>query len=288
MKWLVADSLSCPEQFFASHLDSYSHFLREAGEDALAAEVGVAGDFRFDPDWEHAPDELPDVGDIDIVFMLDRYHWQSAFPRHVKRVAQVAAVCSPMPWEVRKPDGSPAFDLVLSSIPSMVEQARAAGCRAEYMPLAFDLRARACGMGVKRDLGCIFIGSVGSNHRRRTELLRELSDVVTVMPAVYGREMFRTLARARVVFNPHAEWAGGIKNNMRSFEASGMMATVVTDAAPAPEFVPGRVFTDAASAREMIRLSLADDYGSLDSYETLARGTYESRIPRLLEIARSL
>ena len=208
VKWLVADSLSCPEQFFCSHLSSYAHFLREAGEDARSycMTLDAPGvDYR----------EGDTFARPDVVFALDRYdrcaswHWglDVAARTPVKRIAQVAAICNPMPWDVRKPDGSPAYDLVISSIPWMIDEARAKGCRAEYMPLAFDARARVCGMGVKRDLDCIFVGTVGPNHKRRTELLAALSDIVTVLPPVFGRQYFATLARAKVVFNPHSEWS---------------------------------------------------------------------------------
>ena len=33
MKWLVLDSLYTPEQFFCSHLDAYSWYLAQAGEE---------------------------------------------------------------------------------------------------------------------------------------------------------------------------------------------------------------------------------------------------------------
>ena len=142
MRWLIADSLSCPEQFFASHLDATTHYLREAGEDARSFCLNISS----------GPWDVHEGGRLvpaDVVFALDRYDrcasWRGALP-HAKFIAQVAAVTPVRPWEVRKPDGSPAYDLVLSSIPHMVEQARAAGCRAEYMPLAFDTRARVCGM----------------------------------------------------------------------------------------------------------------------------------------------
>ncbi len=294
MKWLVYDSLSTQEQYFGSHLSSYSHYLREAGEDVNEWCLSF-------PTPPVPPGWLRFTSDPDVVFALDRYEQVAEWTRFgTTMIAQIAARVPVMPWNVRRTDGKPVYDLILSSIPAMVEEARAAGCRAEYMPLAFDTRARVCGMGVKRDLDCIFIGTVGSNHARRTKLLEELRDVVTVMPPVFGREYFRTLARARVVFDPHAEWSAGAANNMRMFEAAGMGCEVMIDGHfPRLEDDPddglpfGYSFDpdEPAKARSLIRDAIdwwPNDHGNLE--QVLAKHTYEheSRIPRLIELARSL
>lgn len=307
--WLVADSLYCPEQFFCSHLDSYSHYLREAGEMVFikCLSPGMAGNcgdrsVGFRDLWWH-DNACRDAGrcvygeNAEFLFALDKYDVMGAAPGFKKRIAQVAALVSPMPWKVRNADGSPAFDLIVSSIPWMVEEARAAGCRAELMPLAFDTRTRVCGMGVKRDLDCIFIGTTGPNHKRRTELLGELSDVVTVLPPVFGRKMFRTLARARVVFSAHAEWARGTANCMRLFESAGVGAAIVSDGIRPDVSEWPRPFhffyTNAKEARDHILWLLSDDSRvkreiEACTEEVLRAHTYESRIPQLLEWARSL
>ncbi len=275
MRWLVADSLYCHEAFFCSHLDSYSHYLREFGEDATSVNVS-GGAFALEIDG-------PDC----VAFVLDNYGMP--IKGQGKRIAQVAAICNPMPWDVRKRDGSPAYDLVISSIPWMIDEAHAKGCRGEYMPLAFDTRARACGMGVQRDLACIFVGTVGPNHVRRTQLLEELKDIVTVMPPVFGREYFKTLARARTVFNVHAEWTKGAANAMRLYEAAGMGAEPVSDGeAFIDQFWWGpNEFVSAAHARDWImKAAYGDDEKA--AQDVLLAHTYESRIPRLVELARSL
>ena len=281
MKWLVADSLYCPEQFFASHLDSYSHYLREAGEEAdsyclnFPIGLGISDAYR--------------LAKYDVLFALDQYDRCAKWPLKSKRVAQVAAICNPMPWDVRRPDGSPAYDLVLSSIPSLVEQGRAAGARCEYMPLAFDTRARACGMGAKRDLDCIFIGTVGPDHKRRGELLRELADIVTVLPPVFGREYFRTLARAKVLFCPHAEWARGAANAMKIFEGGGMACQVIADGEwpPAPSFPIFSRFETAEQARYWIQGHVRHYNGGAGA-AIREHHTYECRVPDLISLVRSL
>jgi len=293
VRWLVADSLACREQFFCSHLDSYSHYLREAGEevDSICLNLAAPGATYVKGDSLRG---IPGV-----IFALDGYDrvadWASPMLKPIKRIAQVAAICNPMPWEVRKPDGSPAYDLVISSLNWMVDEARKHGCRAEYMPLAFDTRARVCGMGVERENKAIFIGTVGSNHARRYELLRELADVVQILPPVYGREYFRSLAGATVLVQPHAEWARGEANSMKLYEGAGAGCRVVSDGISGDGYggwwkTPNS--NDAASWREAIKWSLDDDnvdYSMPTAMNrVLAYETYESRIPRLIELARSL
>lgn len=283
-RWLVADSLYCPGAFPFSHLDSYSHYLREYGEDGDYIEL-------------RAPSQPGSIrrayGVPDVLFALDRYGEVAAWDA-TKRIAQVAAICNPMPWDVRKSDGSPAYDLIVSSIPWMVDEARAKGCRAEYQALAFDVRARACGMGVaERDIKCLFVGTTGANHLRRTALLEELKDVVTVAPPTFGRDYFRLLARARSVLNIHAEWSRGAANAMRMFEATGMGAMLFSDGGgPFDVADIGFGVNNAADVRQRITQNveqwdeggaLAEDFGLL-----MREHTYENRIPRLVELARSL
>jgi hypothetical protein len=285
VKWLVADSLACPEQFFCSHMSSYSHYLAEAGEQVDYLEVGN----HWGRQATGRITSYPLRGDV--VFALDDYDSvYRATNDFAVHIAQVAAITNPLPWNVRKADGSPAYSLVISSLQWMVEEARKHGCRAEYMPLAFDTRARVAGMGVARDLDCIFIGSRGPNHQRREQLLTELSDIVTVLPPVFGREYFKTLARAKVVFNVHAEWAKGEANAMRLFEATGMGARVVSDGLrPTGDAYPHRPFHTSERAREEIATSLCDSYElPLCHRAVLQKDTYESRIPRLIELAKEV
>lgn len=287
--WLVADSLYCPEQYEFSHLDSYGHYLLEAGEHVRR--------FEFTRPNERLLRDL----EFDVAFMLDRYEL-ALDVRATKRIAQVAARCRVMPWEVRRPDGSPAFALMISSIPALVEEARGHGQKAEYQALCFDLRARAMMMGVKRDIDCLFIGTTGGNHVRRTQLLEKLKDVVTVLPPVFGREMFRTLARAHSVFHCGAEWAKGADNAMRIVESLGMGAAIVLDEPTGPHWPPtgGPLFEDGRSC--VYYLNAADARSQIASMShagwreiarrggarVLDRFTYEVVVPELIRLAKEV
>lgn len=283
----MADSLSCREQYFCSHVSSYSHYLREAGEEVNELiitdgtwEIGSFG-------WTFDPFKAP----ADVVFALDRYRDVVSVPA-AKRIAQVAAITNPLPWEVRRPDGSQVYDLILSSIPALVDQGRAAGARCEYMPLAFDVRARAAVMGVKRERKAIFIGTRSPNHRRREEWLAELADIVEMVPPVFGREYFRRIAGATVLLQIHAEWSKGCANSMKMYEGPGAGAAIVAD---------GQLVDDkdwwgwrcdtVSEARADIMDALEDDRArEQDERTVLTTQTYEcaDRVPRLVEMVRAL
>jgi len=50
--------------------------------------------------------------------------------------------------------------------------------------------------------------------------------------SVFGLDMFRLLRRSKLTFNIHADSAQGWAGNIRMFEATGVGATLITEAAP--------------------------------------------------------
>ncbi len=269
MRWFVCDTLYNAEAYDFGHLDSYAHYLEAMGE----------GVDRHD--WAGHLGFIKSLMPLDVVFALDNYAEALKIPAR-KHVAQVACAT----------EVPPGFDLVISSIPALVSKYTALGYNAKFQHLCFDARARVCGMGVERDLGCVFIGTTGPNHKKRTRLLSELSDVVTVLPPVFGREYFRTIARAKAVFNVHAEWAEGAVNNMRCWETVGLGAALVSDGDGSVSGTPwGWYFKDADEARLDIAEALKDSerlYVYNATADALLSDTYESRVPTLIDWVRSL
>ena len=112
-----------------------------------------------------------------------------------------------------------------------------------------------------------------------------------MLPPVFGREYFRMLASARVVLNIHADWARGEANNMRLYESAGAGCAVVsygTRNKDGAEWWRAPEDEDSVSSwRRAIQDALV--LGLWNDQETVLVGeTYESRIPRLIELARSL
>ncbi|MCX7591676.1 MAG: glycosyltransferase [Kiritimatiellae bacterium] len=109
---------------------------------------------------------------------------------------------------------------------------------------------------------------VAAGHLSRLLVSRSynnhLSQIRKVLqPPVFGLDMYRELARSRVVLNTHIDVASGHAGNMRMFEATGVGACLLTDAARNVEslFVPGRevlVYRSKNDLLEQVRAALAD------------------------------
>jgi spore maturation protein CgeB len=153
------------------------------------------------------------------------------------------------------------FDLLLTSFPQYPERFRSMGVESEYLPIAFYARVldrlRAQGIepdpGADRPHGGVFVGGLDpAVHRARVELLERVAREVPLdvwgyggerLPAgsalrrayrgnAWGIEMYRVLAKSRVVLNRHIRFAEGFANNMRLFEATGVGALLLTENAP--------------------------------------------------------
>ncbi|HEX7300692.1 MAG TPA: glycosyltransferase [Solirubrobacteraceae bacterium] len=146
------------------------------------------------------------------------------------------------------------FDLIVTSFPHYVERFRALGVGSEYLPISFDTRLlEEVAVNGERPHPVVFVGGVDRTvHPAGVALLERLCDRVDLevwgygaaaLPAsspirdrhrgeAWGLDMYRVLARSRVVVNRHIEAAEGFANNMRLYEATGMGAALVTERAP--------------------------------------------------------
>ncbi len=82
-------------------------------------------------------------------------------------------------------------------------------------------------------------------------------------PAIFGRELYRALARSKVVVNCAIDMSGDDRGNMRCFEAMGCGALMVSDQGRYPEgFENGSTIVEYADAHDavgQIRSALADE-----------------------------
>lgn len=158
----------------------------------------------------------------------------------------VGQIASPIP----EGEDWSCYDLVLSSLPNLVQRFRSLGVRAEPLALGFEPTVRDAIGESTRTIPVSFVGSLSPLHRNRFELLTWLAERVPELEiwgqgpesldpshplrrrfrgAATGRAMFGVLARSRVTLNCHLDLAGPYANNMRLFEATGMGALLVTD-----------------------------------------------------------
>jgi spore maturation protein CgeB len=110
----------------------------------------------------------------------------------------------------------------------------------------------------------------------------------------WGLDMYRVLARARIVVNRHIEAAEGFANNMRLYETTGMGSLLLTEEAPNLPglFEPGREVATYASEDELVaKLRHYGDHederaaiAAAGHARTVREHTYERRIAELAEM----
>ena len=254
--------------------------------------------------------------DADVVYLQDLTWLSRGELEHLKRAGRrlVGQIGSAPPRDGR----FEMLDLAITSFPHFVPRLEAAGVTARYQALAFDPRVLDRVGTVERDIDVAFVGTIHPRgiHREGTALLERLAREVDLQlwgqiqdrlapdspilsrhhgPA-WGDDMFRVLARSRIVVNRHGDIAEGFANNMRLFEATGMGALLVTEAAPnLPQlFAPGQevvAYEDADDLVRRIRHLLADEderarIARAGQRRTLAEHTYARRMVELDAILR--
>jgi spore maturation protein CgeB len=205
----------------------------------------------------------------DVVYAQDLNFFSSADLDRLRADGRLVAgqIASPMPDAA----GLRGFQLLLTSFPHYVPRFRELGIDSEYLPIAFygDVLDRLRRDGIdpspsaNRPHPLAFVGGLGADvHGPRVRLFERIAESLPLegwgygwegLPdgsalrrayrgEAWGIEMYRVLARSGIVVNVHSTAAEGFANNMRMFEATGVGALLVTEAAPnlADFFEPGR------------------------------------------------
>lgn len=254
--------------------------------------------------------------DPDVVYLQDFWFLDEAWMRALRAEGRlvVGQLGSVPPADGRVA----ACDLVLTSFPHFVGRLREQGIDCAYFPIAFDDRvlSRPELQEVPRDVGASFVGTIHPPdvHRAGTALFERLCTEVDLQMwgfvndrvaadspiranhhgEAWGVDMYRVLARSRIVVNRHGDIAEGHANNMRLFEATGMGALLLTEAAPnLPElFAPGVEVVAYDGADDLVtkvRYYLAHEderaaIAAAGQARTLREHTYARRIAELTEI----
>ena len=224
-------------------------------------------------------------------------------------VGQIAADV-PADWDYG------CYDLVVSSIPGLVDRFRSDGVPAEWLPLAFERSLTSRLANGERDIRVSFVGSFSASHPRRIEVVEAVARIAplrtwtadsaalspnspvtpTIQGVAWGRDMYEVLGRSRLTINNHGRIAGTAANNLRLFEATGMGALLVTDAATnlGELFEVGRevvTYRDAREAGEVVRYYLdhpheAQVIAAAGQRRTLRDHTWRDRMERLVDMIR--
>jgi len=187
----------------------------------------------------------PDVVINQDMYVLTSRFWKEMKPYYRLLIGQIA---SPLPEH----EDFRAYDLVVSSLPNLVQYFKSHGVHSELHRLAFEPNVldRIHGMDrEEQDIPLSFVGSFTRDHEARARLLELLSRRVdlqiwgrgidTFPPEsplhrsyrghAWGIEMYSLFKRSRVTVNHHIDVAAGYSNNMRLFESTGVGAMLVTD-----------------------------------------------------------
>lgn len=208
------------------------------------------------------------------------------------------------------------YNLVISSIPDLVDRFRRESIPAEFLPLAFDPRVRAQVAETPRDIPVSFVGSFSARYADRVKILESVARVAplqtwtadvgrlparspirrTVRGQAFGADMYRLLARSRITINSHGTVSGKAANNLRLYEATGMGALLLTDSRAnlGELFDVGReliAFRDPREASELAAYYLehpeeAAAIAEAGQRRTLRDHTWTNRMGRLSEIIR--
>jgi hypothetical protein len=223
-------------------------------------------------------------------------------------VGQLAAPLPPWPLL--------GYDLMVSSLPNLVEAFRSQGLSAEWIPLAFEPSLLERIPSGDRDVQVSFVGSLSPHHASRLTFLSEVAarrdmDIwtadatgptaggirATFHPAVWGRQMYEVLGRSLATINNHIDVAGDYANNLRLYEATGMGALLITDAKKnlGQLFEVGRevvAYRDSAECSELIahyvdHPSDAAAIAHAGQQRTLRDHTWLDRMARLAEFVKA-
>lgn len=249
----------------------------------------------------------------DVVYSIAIEMIDSEFLRRLTGYYRLAVGQHAAPVPARDFSG---YDLMVSSLPNLVDRFRNDGMKSELLRLGFEPRVLEKLTDREKRYDIVFVGGVRAHHRRGVEVLERLCrefDVriwgygLETLPAnspvrashmgtAWGVEMFQILRDAKIAVNRHIDVAEDYANNMRLYEATGVGSLLLTDYKQniSDLFEPGKelvTYRDAAECVELAGYYLAHE----DQRETIARAgqertcrdhTYEQRMRELVDIIR--
>jgi hypothetical protein len=236
----------------------------------------------------------------------------TAFLRELKPWVRllVGQIAAPLPrnenWRV--------YDVVVSSLPNLVEYFRSLSVPSELNRLAFEPAVLSKLTPEGTDIPVSFVGSVFPVHAARIAVLEHLcsstdikiwTNAIGGLPhdspirsryvgTAWGREMYQILHRSKITFNHHIDIAGSYANNLRLYEATGVGTLLVTDwkANLHELFEPGRevvAYRTAEESVELIRYYLEHEderreIARAGQQRTLRDHTYDKRVRELVDL----
>ena len=182
------------------------------------------------------------------------------------------------------------YDVIFTMFPTYVELFKEAGVYARYLPHSFDPLALERIGKRKRDIAMSFVGQILDTHTHRKDVLTALNANFNVQQWVgerWGLDMFEVMSRSYMAINCDIDTEFGSGGNMRTYEATGCGALLLTNDGPGV----GALFEDdeilkynsPKEAVELARYYLKHrregmEIAARGQKRTLANYTYERRM----------
>jgi Glycosyl transferases group 1 len=234
----------------------------------------------------------------DVFYNLDPLRFPSAFvrglPGCVKR--SIAWRAAPSPGA-----DFGAYHRIVCNFPTILKSYTDRGWAAAYFSPAHDPVLDEYAGDTERPVDILFVGAYSRHHMRRALLLEQVASLharysvvmhldqsrlvrlaesplgrllplgrhrrpLTVRavsrPALFGRDMYRALSKAKIILNGAVDMAGPDRGNMRCFEAFGAGCALLTDAGSYPQGMVGGetmlTYDDASDAVWKLSVLLDD------------------------------
>ena len=187
--------------------------------------------------------------DPDVILNQEMVHLRSPVLKKLKRPGRL--ILGQIASQLPRDEDFGVYDLVISSLPNLVEWFRGQGVRAEVNRLAFEPSIlQSMPPQPERDIALSFVGSLSPEHGHRIAFLEQLArdtplqlwgnGIERLPPSsplharyrgeAWGRDMYDILRRSRITLNHHIDLAEDWANNMRLYEAPGAGTLLLTDA----------------------------------------------------------
>ncbi|OYY65757.1 MAG: hypothetical protein B7Y51_02585 [Burkholderiales bacterium 28-67-8] len=228
----------------------------------------------------------------EVFYNLDPMRYGSAFVRRLPACVKAAIAwrAAPSPGA-----DFAAYDRIVCNFPSILRSHETAGWKAAYLLPAHDPEMDPYAANEERPVDVLFVGGYTRHHRQRAAILeavatlrdrfrivfhldrsratrwaesplgrclpplarhRRPDDIRAVSHhPVFGRELYQSLSRSRVVLNGAIDMAGEDRGNMRCFESMGCGALMVSDRGRYPEGMDdGRTMLTYADPAHAVRV----------------------------------
>ena len=252
----------------------------------------------------------------DVLLNLDLSSISTSFLKEMKPHVRLllGQIASPLP----QGEDLSCYDLIISSLPNLVEHLGGMGIPSRFQRLAFEPKVLSK-LGPRRgEISISFIGQVSPDHQARINLLNYLCERFEVkiwgmgfdqfptdspirrcyVGTAWGVPMYEILNSSKITLNQHIDIAGPYANNMRLYEATGVGTMLITDSKDNLHdmFEPGKevvAYRNTEECAQMIQYYLDHDkecesIARAGQERTLRDHTYYQRMQELAEIVNHL